>query len=426
MLLSQTVEVYRRVCRHLMGILFTHWPSLGGLSSQKRVLAVEKLIHQTTKNPNPKYRQFDQTFYKFPSYYRRAAIVFAAGQVSSYMTRYQEWQSGTRQRRDAKPPVLNPNSGCYPTLYKGQCYKLHGYDRIDIKVFNGTDWVWTTVEITSLRERHTVDSNKLRSPALIFNEQERACHLSVPFECHPPQREGEGRVVSVDLGINTTATVAVVNFDGTVTYREFIHPGRDIDRRDKRLKSVSKRASQTMGHGGRLQKGFCSHTYRKCRNINRQIGQIVSKRIVQIAQQFNADAIVFENLKGWKAKGGRKRSNLRQRFHGWLKGMIRDLTEMKWQEIGGQVIDVVAAYTSKLAYDGSGVVRRDSHNYALAKFSSGKRYNADLNGALNIAARGILQLTRRKDSEGRSSQCSRRSPRSWACLCDLWTHAVSG
>ncbi len=409
-----------------MGILLTHWPSLGGLSSQKRVLAVEKLIHQTAKNPNPKYRQFDQTFYKFPSYYRRAAIVFAAGQVSSYMTRYREWQSGTRQRRDAKPPILNPNSGCYPTLYKGQCYKLHGYSHIEIKVFNGTDWVWTTVGISSLRERHTVDSNKLRSPALIVNEQKRACHLSVPFECHPPQREGECRVVSVDLGINTTATVAVVNFDGTVTYREFIHPGRDIDCRDKRLKSVSKRASQTMGHGGSLQKGFCSHTYRKCRNINRQIGQIVSKRIVQIAQQFNADAIIFENLKGWKAKGGRKRSNLRQRFHGWLKGMIRDLTEMKWQEIGGQVIDVVAAYTSKLAYDGSGVVRRDSKNYALAKFSSGKRYNADLNGALNIAARGILQLTRRKDSEERSSQRSRRSPRSWACLCDLWTHTVSG
>ncbi|CDM96463.1 hypothetical protein AmaxDRAFT_1510 [Limnospira maxima CS-328] len=37
--------------------------------------------------------------------------------------------------------------------------------------------------------------------------------------------------------------------------------------------------------------------------------------------------------------------------------MIRDLTEMKWQEIGGKVIDVVAAYTSKFAYDGSGVER---------------------------------------------------------------------
>ncbi len=242
----------------------------------------------------------------------------------------------------------------------------------------------------------------------------------MPFECHPEKRQPDKNVVAVDLGINTSATVSVVNFNGTVIHREFIHPGRDIDRRDKRLKSVSMRAKQTMGKGGKLHKGFCSKQYRKCRNINRQIAHIVSKRIVNIGKQFNAEAIVFENLKGWKAKGGRKRSTLKQRFHGWLKSMIRDYTEMKWQEMGGKVVDVVAAYTSKLAYDGSGVVQRDSKNYALAKFTSGKRYNCDLNGSQNIAARGILQLTRRKDSKERSSKSSGRSPRSWACLCDLW------
>ncbi|XDE60284.1 transposase [Arthrospira platensis BEA 1257B] len=75
-----------------------------------------------------------------------------------------------------------------------------------------------------------------------------------------------------------------------------------------------------MGLGGSLQKGFCSHTYRKCRNINRQIGQIVSKRIVQIAQQFNADAIVFENLKGWKAKGGENAPYFANAFMDGSKG----------------------------------------------------------------------------------------------------------
>lgn len=88
-------------------------------------------------------------------------------------------------------------------------------------------------------------------------------------------------------------------------------------------------------------------------------------------------------------------------------------------------MDVVAAYTSKFAYDGSGVVKRNSKNYALAKFVSGKRYNSDLNGSQNIGVRGILQLTRRKDSEECSGKSSRHSPRSWACLCDLWTTQVS-
>ncbi|BAI93030.1 hypothetical protein NIES39_M01930 [Arthrospira platensis NIES-39] len=42
---------------------------------------------------------------------------------------------------------------------------------------------------------------------------------------------------------------------------------------------------------------------------------------------------------------------------------------------------------SKLAYDGSRMVKRDSKNYALAVFSHGKRYNCDLNGSQDIAER---------------------------------------
>ena len=258
LLFAETVKVYRRLCRHLVGVIFTHWSELGSLTSQQVIPAVERLVHQTSQNPDVKYPGIDRTFHKFPSYYRRAAIAFAVGQVSSFVTRYREWQAGIRNRRDAKPPTLNADAGCYPVLYKGQCYKLHGYDQVEIKVFTGSDWVWTTVQISGLRERHTVDSNKLLSPSLIFNK--RNCHLSVPFECHPQKRQSDNNVVAVDLGINTTATVSVVTFDGTVIHREFIHPGRDIDRRDKRLKSVSLRASKTMGKGGNLHKGFCSNT----------------------------------------------------------------------------------------------------------------------------------------------------------------------
>jgi IS605 OrfB family transposase len=417
--LLATVREYRRLCRFLVTVVCTHWAGIGDLSSDNIVPAVERLVHQTAKNPNPNYPQIDRVFPKFPSYLRRAAIMFAVGQVSSYMTRYQDWQSGqSRKRRDAKPPTLNPNAGCYPVLYKGQCYKLHGVTEVEMKVFTGTDWLWIKMPITSVRERHLVATNRLKSPALVVNEQ--TTHLSVPFECHPPKVKGGGVVVAVDLGLNTTATVSVVNLDGTVIQREFIHPGRDIDRRDQRLKSVSKRARKTMGKGGKLHKGFCRHTYRKCRHINKQIGHTVSKRIVQIANAFSADAIVFENLKGWKPSYGKKKSTLKQRFHGWLKSLIVNLTEEKWAELGGKTITVVAAYTSKLAYDGSGQVKRNSQNYTLATFPSGKQFNADLNGSFNIAARGILKLTRRKDSEECSGKSSRHSPRSWACLCDLW------
>jgi putative transposase len=415
-----TVKEYRRLCRFLVTVICTHWQDLGGLSSDNVVPAVEKLVHQTAQNPNPRYPTIDKAFHKFPSYLRRAAIMFAVGQVSSYMTRYWDWQSGqSRNRRDAKPPILNSDAGCYPVLYKGQCFKLHGFEQVEIKVFTGSDWIWITMPITSLRERHQVSTNQMKSPSLIVND--KSCHLSVPFECHPEKVKGSGLVVAVDLGINTTATVSVVSQNGTVIHREFIHPGRDIDRRDKRLKSVSMRAKKTMGHGGKLGQGFCKNTYRKCRHINQQIGHLVSKQITQIAQSYSADAVVFEHLKGWKPKGGKKRSNLKQKFHGWLKSLIVELTQRKWAECGGKTMTIIAAYTSKLAYDGSGQVKRDKKNYALATFSSGKQYNCDLNGSYNIAARGWQKLDSRKDYEKRPSKSSGRLPRSWACLCDLWS-----
>ncbi|MGL5061386.1 MAG: IS200/IS605 family accessory protein TnpB-related protein [Microcoleus sp.] len=418
--LLNTVKEYRRLCRFLVTVVCTHWKALGGLSSDSVVPAVEKLIHRTAQNPDPKYPTIDKAFHKFPSYLRRAAIMFAVGQVSSYMTRYWDWQSGqSRNRRDAKPPILNSDAGCYPTLYKGQCFKLQGFEQVEIKVFTGTDWIWITMPISSVCERHLVSTNQMKSPSLIVND--KSCHLSVPFECHPEKVKGSGLVVAVDLGINTTATVSVVSQDGTVIHREFIHPGRDIDRRDKRLKSVSMRAKKTMGRGGKLGQGFCKNTYRKCRNINQQIGHIVSKQITQIAQHYSVDAVVFENLKGWKPKGGKKRSNLKQKFHGWLKSLIVELTQRKWAELGGKTITIIAAYTSKLAYDGSGQVKRDKKNYALATFSSGKKYNCDLNGSYNIAARGWQKLDSRKDYEKRPSKSSGRLPRSWACLCDLWS-----
>ena len=93
---------------------------------------------------------------------------------------------------------------------------------------------------------------------------------------------------------------------------------------------------------------------------------------------------------------------------------------MKWRELGGKVIDIIAAYTSKLAYDGSGLVKRSRRNYAIAKFANNKTYNCDLNGSQNIAARGIIKLTRRNDRKDFTSKCSGKSPRSWAVLCDLW------
>ena len=470
-LLHKTVCEFRCLVRCLVGIIYTHWSTIGVLDAKAQIPAVEKLIHQTAKNPNPKYQYFNSRFYKFPSYYRRGAIQFAVGQVSSFVTRYRVWQSEIRNRKDALPPKLNAECGAYPPLYKGQCVKFaDDHKSASIKVFTGReakphhalegiavakqrrkapafasqsaklslcqssyddldakqtaansrrDWVWITVRLTGHRQRHLDLANKRKSPYLIVKK--RGCHLSLPFQCKRAKLPEAQSVLAVDLGINTTATASVVNFDGTVSHREFIHCGRDIDRRDKRLKRISTKASRT----GKLNKGFCRSLYRKANNINREIGQRVSSRLVKIAKQYEIKYIVFEHLKGWRPKGGKKRSTLKQRFHGWLHRRIVNLTEMKWSELGGSVAFVYPRGTSSYAYDGSGKLKRSSVNYEIAMFTSGKQYNCDLSASYNIGARFIHKLMSRNGSQDKKGQNSCLSPRSRVTLSTLWSQPIT-
>lgn len=416
-LLQNTVSEFRCLVRGLVSVIYTHWNVIGQLEANAQIPAVERLIHATAKNPNIKYRYFSSRFHKFPSYYRRGAIQFAVGQVSSFVTRYREWQSGARKRKTAQPPKLNADCGTYPPLYKGQCIRFTQDNKsAAIKVFTGTDWVWTTIGVAGHRKRHLNPNNIRKSPYLIVND--KSCHLSVPFQIKKPKLKDKRSVLSVDLGINTTATASIVNFDGTVSHREFIHPGRDIDRRDKRLKRISKKASLT----GLLCKGFAPGLYRKAGNINREIGQKVSAQLVKIAKQYGVKYIVFEYLKSWRPRGGKKRSVLRQRFHGWLHRRIVELTEMKWSELGGQVAFVYARGTSSNAFDGSGKLKRSDKQYEQAVFTSGKKYNCDLSASYNIGTRFILKLLGGNDPRDKQGKSSCLSPRSQGTtLSMLWS-----
>jgi len=90
--------------------------------------------------------------------------------------------------------------------------------------------------------------------------------------------------------------------------------------------------------------------------------------------------------------------------------MLSERIEAKAIDLGIRTSYVYARGTSSYAYDGSGKVIRDKENYANAKFTTGKRYNADLNAAYNIATRGIVKLYypllhKQQWSRGRPNAC---------------------
>ncbi|WP_298976358.1 transposase [uncultured Thermosynechococcus sp.] len=406
--LLATIDQYRAYCKALSYVVMAHRPKL--VAAPSFCAAVEKLIHRTSKNPLPKYRYFESRFYKFPSSLRRAAIEFVKGQVSSYLTRYRDWQAGMRNRRDAKLPVFNVEAGGYPALYKGQSVKFDDDLLVaSIKVWNGSDWVWAEVPIASKRERHLTGA--MKSPYLVISEKHY--HLAVPFSITPPTLEGDV-VCGVDIGINTLATASIVCPDGTVLARKFIHPSSDIDRCDKQANIVRQKARKTKT----LHRGFAKTPYRKVMGINANIARQVSRQLVGFALEHGASTIVFEDLKGWRPKGGRKRSSLKQKFHSWLHRRL-----VMFQEEGGKVVYVLPKGTSSWVYDGSGKVQRSKTQYELATFANGKQYNADLSASYNIAARYLaykLKLTHRKDGQVAKGKSSCATPRMPVTLSLLW------
>lgn len=428
-MIKETVRLYRDYTKLLIGVVWTHWPQIN--SAESPCNAIEKLIHTTTQNPAPRYTLFDRRFPKFPSYLRRVAIEAAIGQVSSFNTRYDQWQTFQRKRPDALPPQRTNINALNPALYRGQCIKFDDALSVaEIKVWSGTDWVWTAVPITGKRLRHAVPTNKTLSPSLLTDG--KSIRLSVPFESKVtlPSPKSVRRVCGVDLGINTTATCSIITQDGTVISRQFLHRGMDIDRRDKGLATVRSKAHLTMGTtGSKLGRGFCRSIYRKAKNRNKEMTNQLSGQIVAFAAAHEAEVIVFEHLKQFRPKAGRKGSTLRQRFHGWLHRLLADKTVERAQEACIRTAFVNPHGTSKFAYDGSGEVKRDTNNRALATFSNGKRYNADLNASYNIAARWfarVLGLSGRKakaDATGKSSGASSRMP---TTLSTLWLYAQSG
>jgi putative transposase len=390
-----TVEEYRKYLTPLVFVINSQWVNIADLTSKERINAVEKMIHLTADNPNPRYTYFQSvvnkypSFRKFPSYLRRAAIADAIGIVSSFQSRYYEWQSGIRKHRAAKPPSLTAMCKTYPALYKGQQIKYGlEYKTIDIKVWNGADWVWlNNIQVKKHGlSRHLINGNEIQSPALVVNKNK--CQLSMPVQIKKVEINDSDFVCSVDMGINNAATASIVGKNGTVKARKFINPARDIDRRNQRRVTVKKKSRQTANiTKQKLPKGFCKGLYRKSANINLEISRKVMRGIVEFAKTHNVKVIVFENLAGWKAKAGKKGTLQKQKFHLWCHRKIIELTQQRWNELGGKVTFINPKYTSAYAFDGSGRVKRNKFNYSLAVFKNGKNYNCDLSASYNIGAR---------------------------------------
>ena len=373
------------------------------------------------------YTEFDRKFYKFPSYLRRSAINEAIGKVSSYKSNLANWEKEDLNTRGRKPAF--PKAGyVYPSMYRTVMYEQTSDYEMKIKVFVRNTWDWLTVRVRKSDMDYInrrCATRKKCAPTL--QKRGKEWFLDFPFKEYPelPETDVFDRVIlSVDLGINSSATVSVMRADGTILGRHFCKLSKEYDS----LTHAVNRIKKAQQHGNRK----TPRLWAKAKGINQDISVKTAQFIMDIAVLYNVDVIVFEHL----GLDGKKRGSKKQRLHLWRSQYVQSMVTDKAHRIGMRVSRICAWGTSRLAYDGSGRILRGKEaklpTYSLCRFQNGKVYNCDLSASYNIGSRYFIREIlkslpemERLVLEAKVPQAAKRSTCTWSTLINLNAELMS-
>lgn len=383
---GQTVAIYRRAVGFFIDLMLDFPGSFSSCTSVKdAVNAAESLSVLTKKRPEV-VRPFCCDFYKFPSYLRRSAIAEAFGLYSSYMSNVRNWEEKGRKGRCPGRPEAGHT---FPAMYRDNTFVRTGIYEAELKVWIRNTWDWVKVKLRKsdvdyIRRRCT--TRRECTPTLC--RRGKVWSLDFPFEESVELVDtplDERVIVSVDLGINNACACSVMTSGGAVLGRRFLSLPKEYD---------------SLSHAvGRIRKaqGLCARRmprlWGRAKGINRDIASKTAGFIIDVAIEYNADVIVMEALD----LGGKKRGAKKQTLHLWKARDVQRMVEGKAHRLGMRISRVCAWGTSRLAYDGSGPVKRGTEsertggNYSLCEFQNGKIYNCDLSASYNIGARYFIR-----------------------------------
>lgn len=416
-----TICIYRKAVDFLINVCVENWEPISKLHyTNARQSYVEKLIHKTKGNSNPAY-DFDTAFYKMPTYLRRAAINESLGKVSSYKSNYDNWEKSDPATRGRIPAY--PRAGfVFPSLYKYGMFVCPGKYSAKIKVYIRNTWDWITVDLkksdVDYIERHCC-SRTIKSPTL--RKRGKEWFLDFPFE-ETVKLDGTSflkqRIVAVDLGINSAATISVMQSDGTILGRHFLKLPKEYDSLTHSINRI-KKAQQ---HGSQK----TPKLWAKAKGISNSIATKTTDFIMNTAILYNASTIVFEHLN----LHGKIKCSQKQKLHLWKARYVQAMVTDRAHRLGMHISHINAKNTSKLAYDGSGRIDRGwkacYKTYSVCKFASGKIYNCDLNASYNIGARFFIReilkslpVKERLELEAKVPQVAKRSTCTLSTLISL-------
>ena len=420
---KDTVAIYRRAVDYLTAVCIDKWDPVVTFKGQSRLTYIESLVHATKDNPSPEY-DFDLRFYKMPSYMRRGAINDAIGKVSSYKSNLANWRGNPAGKEPSYPKA----GYVFPSMYRTVMYNQTDDYAAQIKVYVRNTWDWITVALrkTDMDYIYRYCKNR-RQCAPTLQKRGKEWFLDFPFEESTTLKEVsiyDKTIVSVDLGINTAATISVMRSDGTILGRHFCKLPKETD---SLMHSIN-RIKKAQQHGNYK----TPRLWAKAKGINHGIASKTANYIMDIAVLYNADTIVFEHLD----QNGKVRGSKKQKLKMWRSQEVQSIVTNKAHRLGMRISHICAWGTSKYAYDGSGIVLRGKaggfNTYELCKFQNGKIYNCDLSASYNIGARYFireifksLDESSRLAIEAKVPQSAKRSTCTFSTLISLNAELMS-
>ena len=297
------------------------------------------------------------------------------------------WNSGRQRENSPGNRNFTCENHAMPVFYRDVMYRegTEGKDEAYLKLYDGHDWRWFRVCLS-----HT-DMEYLRrnwygkkgiSPDTGKNDTINiSCVFSYTEEVALTQTPVREQIIcSVDLGINTDAVCTIMRADGTVLGRKFIDFPSEKDRMYRTLGRIRRFQRE---HGSAQAGERWAYT----RRLNIELSRKIAGAVAEYAWENHADVIVFEYLE----MNGKISGSKRQKLQLWRKRDIQKRCEHQAHRKGMRISRICAWNTSRLAYDGSGIVLRDWRNHSLCAFQTGKRYNCDLSASYNIGARYFIR-----------------------------------
>ena len=384
--LEISIFIYREALHFVIPIVNAHWDEMKDFKYvNQRMAYAEKLVH-TTKDNEARYH-FDVKFPKFPSYLRRAVLNRAIGIVSSYRSNLANWEE-KKVKLEAKGeklpqvPLLGTRHFDYPAYYKQNLFRNFNpiTQTIDLKVFKNGDWVYETYTLkTSDCTYYQKNLANKKQNVPVIKKKGRRFYAAFSYEENVPliTEENIEKICAVDLGMGTDATCCIMGDDGTVYARKFIHFSEEHDRLDTQLGRIKRNQRRGNKKNTRL--------WKRVSGLSQNIADKTAHAIFEFGNTHGVDAFVLEFL-DFKGKHAVKLA------HFWRYKRIFSVLGMKAHRHGLRIARVNARNISRLAFDGSGTVKRGwkiskETPYSIIQFSSGKFYNADLNASYNIGAR---------------------------------------